>query len=62
MVVVVVVFVVVVVVVCVCVCVCVCVFIWFSRQFTDNIGESTPTYVKSVHRQNNIWEYQKEKE
>ena len=29
----------------------------FCRQFTDKIGDSSPTYLKTVHRQNNVWEY-----
>ena len=31
----------------------------FWRQFTDKIGDSSLTYLKTVHWQNNILEYQK---
>ena len=33
----------------------------FLKQFTDKIGDSSPKYLKTVHRQNNIREYQKYK-
>ena len=32
---------------------------YFGDRSPNKIGNSSPTYLKTVHRQNNIWEYQK---